>query len=90
VAPVFEAWMRPFKDLGITTLTMRNTGGTDHLSLQGGQWVLRSGNEVFRLNNQAGLEHFAGQNVEITGTLDSKHNREYCHRGATAAPEMVR
>jgi carboxypeptidase Q len=33
VAPIFEAWMRPFKDLGMTTLTMRNTGGTDHLSL---------------------------------------------------------
>jgi carboxypeptidase Q len=32
VAPIFEAWMRPFHDLGMTTLTMRNTGGTDHLS----------------------------------------------------------
>jgi carboxypeptidase Q len=32
VAPIFEQWMRPFKDLGMTTLTMRNTGGTDHLS----------------------------------------------------------
>jgi len=32
VAPIFEAWMKPFKDLGMTTLTMRNTGGTDHLS----------------------------------------------------------
>jgi carboxypeptidase Q len=32
VAPVFKAWMEPFKDLGMTTLTMRNTGGTDHLS----------------------------------------------------------
>jgi carboxypeptidase Q len=32
VAPIFETWMRPFKDLGMTTLTMRNTGGTDHLS----------------------------------------------------------
>ena len=32
VAPTFEAWMKPFKDLGMTTLTMRNTGGTDHLS----------------------------------------------------------
>ncbi len=31
-APLFEAWMQPFKDLGMTTLTMRNTGGTDHLS----------------------------------------------------------
>jgi carboxypeptidase Q len=32
VAPIFDAWMKPFKDLGMTTLTMRNTGGTDHLS----------------------------------------------------------
>jgi carboxypeptidase Q len=32
VAPIFKAWMEPFKDLGMTTLTMRNTGGTDHLS----------------------------------------------------------
>ena len=32
VAPIFEAWMRPFKDLGMTAMTMRNTGGTDHLS----------------------------------------------------------
>ena len=32
VAPIFEAWMHPFKDLGMTTLSMRNTGGTDHLS----------------------------------------------------------
>jgi carboxypeptidase Q len=32
VAPIFESWMKPFKDLGMSTLTMRNTGGTDHLS----------------------------------------------------------
>jgi peroxiredoxin len=32
VAPIFAAWMQPFKDLGMTTLTERNTGGTDHLS----------------------------------------------------------
>ena len=32
VAPIFEAWMKPFNDLGMTTVTMRNTGGTDHLS----------------------------------------------------------
>ncbi len=31
-APIFEAWMKPFHDLGMDTLTMRNTGGTDHLS----------------------------------------------------------
>jgi carboxypeptidase Q len=32
VAPIFDEWMKPFHDLGMTTLTMRNTGGTDHLS----------------------------------------------------------
>jgi carboxypeptidase Q len=32
IAPIFEAWMKPFKDLGMTALTMRNTGGTDHQS----------------------------------------------------------
>jgi hypothetical protein len=30
--PLFEAWLAPFKDLGVTTITIRNTGGTDHLS----------------------------------------------------------
>jgi len=30
--PIFEAWFRPFADLGAHTLTNRNTGGTDHLS----------------------------------------------------------
>jgi len=29
---VFEAWLAPFRDLGVTTITIRNTGGTDHQS----------------------------------------------------------
>ena len=32
VEPIFAQWMAPLKDLGVTTITMRNTGGTDHLS----------------------------------------------------------
>jgi carboxypeptidase Q len=32
IAPIFAQWLAPLKDLGVTTLTMRNTGGTDHLS----------------------------------------------------------
>jgi carboxypeptidase Q len=32
VAPIFSQWMAPLKDLGVTTETMQNTGGTDHLS----------------------------------------------------------
>jgi hypothetical protein len=32
IAPVFSAWMRPFENLGMKTLTIQNTSGTDHLS----------------------------------------------------------
>lgn len=32
VKPIFEAWLAPFADLDAKTLTMSNTGGTDHLS----------------------------------------------------------
>jgi len=30
VAPIFEAWMKPFNNIGMNTLTIRDTGGTDH------------------------------------------------------------
>jgi carboxypeptidase Q len=30
--PLFESWLAPFRDLGVTTVSIRNTGGTDHLS----------------------------------------------------------
>jgi hypothetical protein len=30
--PLFESWLAPFRDMGVTTVSIRNTGGTDHLS----------------------------------------------------------
>ena len=30
--PIFEQWLSPFRDQGVSTITIRNTGGTDHLS----------------------------------------------------------
>ncbi len=33
VGPIFAQWIAPLKDLGVTTISNRNTGGTDHLSL---------------------------------------------------------
>jgi carboxypeptidase Q len=30
--PVVEPWLAPFRDMGATTVSIRNTGGTDHLS----------------------------------------------------------
>jgi hypothetical protein len=32
VRPVFEEWLKPFADMGASTVTIRNTTGTDHLS----------------------------------------------------------
>ncbi len=32
IAPIFAQWIAPLADLGVTTITNRNTGGTDHLS----------------------------------------------------------
>jgi len=32
VAPIFREWIEPFRSLGMTHLTIRNTGGTDHQS----------------------------------------------------------
>lgn len=32
IKPVFAKWLEPFKDLGASTLTINNTGGTDHLA----------------------------------------------------------
>jgi len=32
--PLFEAWFSPLRDLGVSTVTIRNTGGTDHLPFE--------------------------------------------------------
>ena len=34
-APYFQKWLQPFADLGASTVTLSNTGGTDHLSFDG-------------------------------------------------------
>ncbi len=30
IGPVFKQWIEPLEDLGVSTITVRNTGGTDH------------------------------------------------------------
>ena len=58
----------------------KRTMGTDAASCakacirRGGEWVLRAGNDVFRLKNQAGIDLFAGEKVRVTGPLDPKTN----------------
>jgi len=38
----------------------------------GGEFVLAAGKEVYRLDNQAEAEKFAGQRVKASGSLDAK------------------
>lgn len=33
--PIFRAWLAPFRDMGASTLTILNTGGTDHQAFDG-------------------------------------------------------
>ena len=69
----------------------KQTIGTDAASCaracvkRGGEWVLRSGEEVYRLKNQAGVEDFAGQAVQVTGTLDPQ-TKTIDNSGITLAP----
>lgn len=35
ISQIFRAWLAPFKDMGANTLTLQNTGGTDHQSFDG-------------------------------------------------------
>jgi hypothetical protein len=44
VGPIFKSWLEPFKDLGANTVTISNTGGTDHqafdaVSIPGFQFI---------------------------------------------------
>ena len=61
-------------------MTSKKTMGTDRASGArscvglGGEWVLRSGDKIYRLKSQIGIEEFAGQNVKVIGTLDAKTN----------------
>ncbi|HZS54754.1 MAG TPA: M20/M25/M40 family metallo-hydrolase [Bryobacteraceae bacterium] len=32
IRPLFEHWLAPFRDMDVTTVSLRHTGGTDHLS----------------------------------------------------------
>ena len=66
VMPIFEAWLKPFNDVGATTVVTRNTGSTDHVpfdrvGLPGFQFV------------QDGLDYFS--NVHHTNLDTYDHAR---------------
>lgn len=58
----------------------KSTLGTDAASCaracirRGGEWVLRVGDDVYRLKDQNGMELYAGEKVKLTGVLDPQTN----------------
>ena len=61
--PIFEAWLKPFHDLGATTVVSRNTGSTDHIAFD------RVGLPGFQFV-QDGLDYFTNVHHSHLDTYD--------------------
>jgi Zn-dependent M28 family amino/carboxypeptidase len=62
VRPIFAEWFKPFHDLGAQTITLQNTGGTDHLSfdaigLPGFQFI-QDGMEYNTRTHHSNMDNF--------------------------------
>jgi hypothetical protein len=101
MAPIFAQWIAPLKDLGVTTLTMRNTGGTDHLSfdavgIPGFQFIQdnldyesrthHSNQDVYERLQAADLEQIA--TVEAIFVYNAAQRDQMLPRKALPNPEV--
>jgi carboxypeptidase Q len=76
VRPIFEQWFRPFNDLGASTLTLQNTGGTDHLSfdaigLPAFQFIqdpMDYGSRTHH-SNMDSYDHLSGEDMKQAATI---------------------
>src|SRR5208282_3440608 len=80
--PIFEQWFAPFRDEGVTTITIRNTGGTDHLSfndvgLPGFQFI------------QDPVDYFTVTHHSQVDTLDHVHAEDLMQASAIIATIVV-
>jgi carboxypeptidase Q len=98
--PVFEQWLAPFRDQGVTTISIRNTGGTDHLSfdavgLPGFQFIQDSADyeTTTHHSNMDTLDHIQAADLMqaaavITSVVYSAANRpEMLPRKALPKPQ---
>jgi carboxypeptidase Q len=62
VAPIFREWIEPFRSIGMTHLTIRNTGGTDHQSFDGiglpGFQFIQDGVEYDTMTHHTNLDSY--------------------------------
>lgn len=77
--PLFTSWLAPFRDLGVTTITIRNTGGTDHLSfdalgLPGFQFI-QDPLDYFTVTHHSGMDVYdhakAGDLMQASAVIAS-------------------
>jgi carboxypeptidase Q len=74
--PIFEQWFKPFHDLGATTLSLEDTGGTDFLSfdaigLPGFQFIqdpLEYGSRTHH-SNMDSYDHLSGGDLKQAATI---------------------
>jgi hypothetical protein len=78
VRPIFEQWIAPLKDLGVTTITAQNTGGTDHLSfdavgIPGFQFIQDEGDYETRTHhsNMDTYEHLQAGDLKQAATVEA-------------------
>ncbi|MEP7320583.1 MAG: M20/M25/M40 family metallo-hydrolase [Saprospiraceae bacterium] len=76
VTPVFRTWLDAFKDLDAATLTLQNTGGTDHLSFDGAgipgfqfiQDEISYSNKTHH-SNMDGFDHLLADDLKQASTI---------------------
>lgn len=76
VRPIFREWLMPFRDLGAATLTISNTGGTDHvpfdaIGLPGFQFI-QDEIEYETLTHHSNLDvfdHIQGDDLKQAATI---------------------
>lgn len=76
VAPIFRRWLDAFSDLEANTLTMSNTGGTDHLAFDAvgipGFQFIQDGMAYFNRthhSNMDNLDHLVGEDLAQAATI---------------------
>lgn len=76
VAPIFRAWLQPFKDLDASTLSLGNTGGTDHLTfdavgIPGFQFIQEPMAYFARTHhsNMDNFDHLSGDDLAQAATI---------------------
>ena len=76
VSPIFREWLKPFHDMDASTLSLSNTGGTDHLAfdavgIPGFQFIqepISYGTKTHH-SNMDNFDHLVGDDLKQAATI---------------------